>query len=84
MTAKLRSPWSTKLIRKPAPSATVFVVEKHADGWHPIVERHENCLGMNHDGCVIKQRFLGPGMRTREQAEHVLAQVQVKHGPEAA
>lgn len=74
MSAKLRPPWATKRLTKPAPSATVFLLEVMADGkWHPIVERHLNCRGMDpHETCTVTSRVVGPAADSRAQAEKML------------
>ncbi len=78
MSAKLRKPWMTARLDKPAPTALVFLLETHGALWHPVVERHENCRGTDpHDGCTIKQRFVGPGVATRGEAEAMLRDADV-------
>lgn len=78
MSFKLRKPWATARLDKPASNALVFMLEQQGALWHPVVERHENCRGMDpHDGCVIKQRFIGPGVATRGEAEAMLRDAEV-------
>lgn len=35
---------------------TVFSVEEINGEWFAVVELHENCLGMNHKTCKVKNR----------------------------
>ncbi len=82
MSAKLRTPWQTKRLRRPAASVTVLILEEHAGKWRPVVERHSNCRGTDpHDGCVVMQRFVGPDAASRSEAERWARSAEVTTKP---
>jgi hypothetical protein len=74
---KLRKPWATARLDEPA-HVIVLLLEQNGGLWYPVVERHENCRGVDpHDGCVVRQRFVGPGAASREDAEAMLRDSEV-------
>ncbi len=80
----------TDRMKKPAPSVTVLLVERMADGWHPVVERHVNCRGMTHETCTVAQRFVGAdpltgrGFATQAAATEAIGNLWIEHRPKGA
>lgn len=71
--------WLTNRLSRPHPSVTVLILERQRDGWHLIVERHENCKGADpHDDCIINQRFVGPVRASRAAAEADAASIEIE------
>lgn len=70
---KLREPWRTDRLDERTSNVIVFALEEHRDGWHAVVERHDNCCGVGpHDRCEIVERIVGPASTTREGAYRAL------------
>lgn len=70
------------------PAALLKGVEKHPDGWHTYVENHHPCVAgfaLDHSGCTITQRFVGPLCESREaaieQLEHMTIMLEGADGP---